>query len=315
MAKVLYTSAEVRKKVIDVMKNDKCKRTIVVAFVGDGAEAYLGKPKGINLICWPNPSSTNPKTLRSLIKKGVKLQFCDKLHMKIYSSEKEGTVITSANLTTNALGIGNLKEAGVYLRPDEFQIKNILDSIHPRTPKQEDFEKLDVGYQVNLKNGNSHKEADEDFLQWYTDPFRSKFKIAVYNITDEPYAKEETEEAMKVGYKVPEDSFHCDKDGFKVGDWIISIEVINTKMVKASFDWMQVDAIVKVNEKTDLKYRALQLWKLKTKKPPFRLSRKLKDAIFSICNKIGIDELNDRSNSYVSEDTIRRIVNAYKKNL
>ncbi|MBK9526109.1 MAG: hypothetical protein IPO39_15595 [Bacteroidetes bacterium] len=119
---------------------------------------------------------------------------------------------------------------------------------------------------------------------------------------------------MKVGYKVPEDSFHCDKDGFKVGDWIISIEVINTKMVKQVLTGCKLMLSSRLM-KNGFKISRAPAWKLKTKKPPFHLSRKLKDAIFSICNKIGIDELNDRSNSYVSEDTIRRIVNAYKKKI
>ena len=59
------------------MKDDTCKRVIVVAFVGIDAEEYLEKPEGIQLICWPQPGSTNPESLVRLEKLGVKIEFCD----------------------------------------------------------------------------------------------------------------------------------------------------------------------------------------------------------------------------------------------
>jgi len=61
-----------------------------------------------------------------LISLGANLQFADRLHMKVYWSEGSGVVVTSANLSTNALGVGDLKEAGVLLGPESLDIDNSL---------------------------------------------------------------------------------------------------------------------------------------------------------------------------------------------
>src|SRR4051812_26338296 len=113
MEKILYTSAEVRKAIIDLFTGCKGRRVAVVGFVGDGAESYLPKPSGIELICWPKAGGTNPNVLRRLAKNKVIIRFADRLHMKVYWAEGTGSIVTSANLSANALGAGNLKELGV----------------------------------------------------------------------------------------------------------------------------------------------------------------------------------------------------------
>lgn len=75
---------------------------------GNGADAYIRNPKGVEILCWPKAGSTNPDALRDLINRGAIVKFVDDLHMKVYWSKK-GVVVTSANLSTNALGSGSLK--------------------------------------------------------------------------------------------------------------------------------------------------------------------------------------------------------------
>src|SRR5262245_37865896 len=110
---VLYTAAEVRSAIVRLFSFSRGRRVAISAFVGDGAEAYLPKPSGIQLICWPKEGGTNPNALRRLMAKGVEVFFCDALHMKVYWAEGRGAVVTSANLSRNALGAGDLKEVGV----------------------------------------------------------------------------------------------------------------------------------------------------------------------------------------------------------
>lgn len=89
LAKVLYTSADVRQTLIRLFADSRKRRVAISAFVGDGAEAYLPKPKGLELYCWPKESGTNPETLRRRKRRGADIFFADALHMKVYWSKAQ----------------------------------------------------------------------------------------------------------------------------------------------------------------------------------------------------------------------------------
>src|SRR5436309_13786173 len=84
MNTVLYTSADVRRAIIDLFSSPARQRVAISAFVGAGAEAYLPRPSGLRLYCWPKAGGTNPNALRRLMKGGVLVFFVDSLHMKLY---------------------------------------------------------------------------------------------------------------------------------------------------------------------------------------------------------------------------------------
>lgn len=69
--KILYSSADVRKAIVELFSLSKGRRVAVVAFVGRGAKACLPKPKGLELFCWPKEGGTNPDVLRDLLKNCV----------------------------------------------------------------------------------------------------------------------------------------------------------------------------------------------------------------------------------------------------
>lgn len=106
--KMLMTSNDVRKELTTLMAPSKRRRVAISAFVGKGARDYIPKPRGVELICWPRAGGTNPQELRRLKRGGVKIGFANLLHMKLYWAAGRGTLVTSANLSTNALGAGNL---------------------------------------------------------------------------------------------------------------------------------------------------------------------------------------------------------------
>jgi hypothetical protein len=99
--RILYDSESVRNSIIELFEDPRKRRVAVVAFVGEGAEAYLPNPAGLELFCWPKPGNTDPDTLISLMKRGAKVSFVNDLHMKVYWSESNGTILTSANLSTS----------------------------------------------------------------------------------------------------------------------------------------------------------------------------------------------------------------------
>jgi hypothetical protein len=110
------------------MAPGKTPRVAITAVVGRGARAYNRNPKGVEIICWPKAGGTNPLELRRLKKAGARIRFANRLHMKVYWAARRGTIITSANLSTNTLGAGNLKEFGVFLPADAVNIDDVIES-------------------------------------------------------------------------------------------------------------------------------------------------------------------------------------------
>ena len=62
--------------------------------------------------------------------------------MKLYWAE-DMLYITSANLSTNALGAGNLKEIGVLLPKGAIEIDELISKLAPRAVSAAELRKLD----------------------------------------------------------------------------------------------------------------------------------------------------------------------------
>jgi phosphatidylserine/phosphatidylglycerophosphate/cardiolipin synthase-like enzyme len=139
----------------------------------------LPYPRGIELFCWPRPGGTDPDALRKLIKKGADVRFVDGLHMKLYWAEGRGAIVASANLSTNALGAGGLKEVGVRVDADAVDIERILAGLGSRTVTSKELRRLDrlhKRYMIkNLPTGRSGKSPS--FAQWFESPSRPEWKI------------------------------------------------------------------------------------------------------------------------------------------
>jgi hypothetical protein len=141
--RILNTSAAIRKAITTLMAPSKMRRVAIVAFVGDGARAFIRNPKGVEIICWPKAGGTNPLELRRLKKAGACIRFADRLHMKVYWAAGRGAIVTSANLTTNALGAGDLREFGVLLPANTIAIDDIIGSLKSRPFNRADIQKLE----------------------------------------------------------------------------------------------------------------------------------------------------------------------------
>ena len=115
MARFLPDGQTVRKEVKRIFSQERGRRVALVAFVGRSAEAYLPRPAGLELVCWPQAPGTNPATIEFLLRRRVNIRFAKRLHMKVYWTRSKGAVIASTNLSTNAYGAGALHEAGVFV--------------------------------------------------------------------------------------------------------------------------------------------------------------------------------------------------------
>ncbi|TPG46029.1 hypothetical protein EAH89_25190 [Roseomonas nepalensis] len=98
-----------------------------VAFWGAGSRSLLGSPATarIRVVCNLMSGATNPNEIERMMSQGIDVRQCDRLHAKLYVSDKEA-VVTSANASTNGLGLqageqAHWIEAGVVVEAKEAQ--------------------------------------------------------------------------------------------------------------------------------------------------------------------------------------------------
>lgn len=288
MRKILYTSKEVRQAIIRLFKFSKGRRIAISAFVGEDAEAYLPKPEGLELICWPKAGGTNPNVLRKLTKRGVKIFFIDGLHMKVYWSEDKGAVLTSANLSKNALGSGNLKEVGVLLAPGEIDIDLLIQSFQLRLMCEcvHELKRLDRDHKVYfVKNRGQFKRGRmRSYGEWYESPLRPEWKLGWWESTGAISSEAKRICKADYGVKDPHNFVDARTGDYKEGDWILTFEL---KARSTAPDWLFADYVISVPS-SDVAYneeypfQAVQVWsKSRYPAPPFSVNNKRFKRAFS----------------------------------
>lgn len=135
---VHYTSGELRLRVRKLFKNPEAsgRRVVIVAYIGDDYAKFLPNPRGIEIVCSPTPGATSAEAVQKLIGAGAKVSFSDRLHMKVYWAQKIGCLITSANLSDNALGMNGLKEMGILVDAAMVDIDRLLKEAKPYPAKR-----------------------------------------------------------------------------------------------------------------------------------------------------------------------------------
>lgn len=283
MADFLYTSAAVKRAIIELFERQKGRRVAVSAFVGEGAEKFLPRPRGLELVCWPRAGGTNPRVLRNLIKRGAKVRFADRLHMKVYWSEGRGAVITSANLSNNAMGSGDLREVGVRLPAKSVDINLILARVRPRNPTRKDFEKLWRGHRdYNRKNDQFERQKDSNFTfaDWLSAPGKARdpWKVCGWSSSGEELSQDAKEAAEEYDIRKPSDWYGGIKIGdYKRGDYVLVFKGRNGKKLK----WFYVDYVAKVRHadaKSSGPRQIVQYTRAKNTPPPFKLDRRFRAA-------------------------------------
>lgn len=300
VARILYKSSDVRKEVINLFSSAKARRVAITAFVGAGAESYLPTPKGIELVCWPKAGGTNPHALRRLINKGVKVSFSDSVHMKVYWAEGRGAVITSANLSTNALGSGGLKEVGVLIPKRGINIDRLLVSLHTRPVTDSELRKLDRLHNEFVIRNRGEKRTrpqTQTYKTWYDSPSRATWKLGWWD----DYLEESCYNAKKVSQKEynvaePNAALTCRKGDYKRGEWVLSFRLTGNRA--SSLGWMFVDHVV-ARTRAEMRQHghaypneAIQIWPpARYPERPFRIDTQLRRAFSAAVKDYGPDKL------------------------
>ena len=280
--RVLYTSAEVRSAIIGLFRDGSGERIAIAAYVGDGADSYLPSPKGLRLICSPTPGATNPDALRLLMSRGTRVEFVDSLHMKVYWAKAKGAVVTSANLSTNAMGVGGLKEAGVLLGPGQFDVEQLLKQLKPRPATGRDLHRLDQEHKRfhSTMGWGAKKSALHSYREWFEARARPRWKIFLYSEEWEGLSEEATKSIQReYGRPLPRDWIWSKHRTVKELDWILCGHISRGKLQKLS--WLFADRVFSV-QRSDPEYKlgfpneVVQIHDLKRyPPPPFSANQKL----------------------------------------
>lgn len=310
--KVLYTPAELRNAVLKLF-NTSGRRVALVAYVGDGAGSFLPRPKGLRLVCCADGHATDPDELRRLMASGVRVEFSDRLHMKLYWS-RLGAVVASANLSKGGLG-GGLRELGVLLEPGTVDIERLLQAAKPRRPTTKEMHRLDREHGGRTRPGPKPSTRRTTFGDWLRQPHRRLWKLGWW---DKPGSVSSSTRALcekLFGVKDVDEFLQCQKDDYNKHDWVLRFWTGGGSV--GSLDWMFVDHVAR-NPKPDTPeypYEAVQLYPLRNYgEPPFDCrERRFREAFKAAAQRYGVKRIESLVSARVPPSFLRLLRQRYAR--
>jgi hypothetical protein len=315
--KILTTSKSLRKEILRLMAPGKTRRVAISAFVGDGAGAFLPQPDGVEIVCWPKAGGTNPWELQKLKGLGARIRFADSLHMKVYWAFGRGTVVTSANLSTNALGAGGLKEIGVLLDHKAVDIDALISSLNTREFNNADMQKLYKAHRTPMLPPGRCEAAD--YLEWCTGAAPEKWKLGWWGGTTADFAQSAKDLVKRnYGKTEPRNFISCREDDYEEHDCVLQFCL--TEKGPSSAMWLHVDHVVKVS-RTDrgvyerkYPYQAIQVHAEKIyQPPPFSITPRFRTAFRAACLAYGVERLKSLRTTQPPKAIIDMIAARMKK--
>lgn len=299
MATVLYTSGAVHGAIKTLLQPAKTndRRVVLVAYIGKAAAVYLPCPEDLHIICSPTPGATSGQVIRDLLGRGARVQFSDRIHMKVYWSAERGCIISSANVTAHALAASGLYEAGVSLPRGSVDIDRLIRSVHPREVTAADLRKLDVAPPWIGHTSDGPKGKPFDFLAWHDSRYRQSWKLG-WGIDDglgyarSAVARSKNDYGLSELYMV----INAAEGQFHEKDWVLTFD-ISDKGIR-SVEWMFVDFIVPVNSsdkrayEKDYPFQLVQVSPTKFKPdPPFRITPDFRTAFAKAVGEYGLEKI------------------------
>jgi hypothetical protein len=299
MTRLLLTQSEIRNNIRDVFADRRQRRIAIVAFVGKGADAYTGDPDGLLVVCWPRAGGTNPEAVWDLQCKGAKVYFAPRLHMKLYWSPR-GAVVGSANLSTNALGAGDLRELAVRIPGAQVPIDDIWKRVKPRPVTRASLEKLrreHAAYQ--RKNGRGAGTKPRSFADWAAEKGRKPWRLAWWNDGGQASkrAKALSERMGSAGQVA--DYIACRKGELRPDTWLLTARR-SVQGFLTQPQWLYVQGVVLVDKKEKRTYvpgwpcQAVQVHPLRMcPAPPFAIDKAFRQALGGWRREAGLQAFED----------------------
>jgi len=228
--------------------------------------------------------------------------------MKLYWSNK-GAVITSANLSTFALGSGGLKEIGVLLPSASVKIDKIIKSLGAQIASEEKISYLEAEHKKTIRtNPNLIARSDEKytFEKWYAINYHKKianWKIACFSFANIRLAKKSGQVLEKEhGNKSYEDILETFSNEYFQDDWLLCYQFNGKQPVQIG--WLYAHHVIKssrsVKGKTKSFYQIIQVNKLKAyDKPPFEIDAAFKKAFVAAHKEYYGDNEDKMEDEYI----------------
>ena len=306
MTRFLADGQAIRREIHRIFSSEKGRRVALVAFVGKSAEAYLSRPKGIELVCWPHAPGTNASAIKELMRRKVYVRFAERLHMKVYWTATQGAVVASANLSTNAYGAGALREAGVFLPSSKIDIDALLASVRPEEITAAALEKLKrESKAVGDRKGHSREKIS--FVDWLRTARRKQWLLHCFN-RGGGIASQRLKAAAKAdtGKRKVVDFVYCRHGEINPEDFVLCLDLNSTRRPLVD-RWFFAHRIVHVAT-TDRQYERNWPWQagqfhpLATcAPPPFHL-----DGAFRKAVRETFKDLGSGAEKYFSIERTRR---------
>jgi hypothetical protein len=214
--------------------------------------------------------------------------------MEIYWTESKGAVVASANLSTNAYGAGDLKEAGVALPSSAINIDKLLQSLGSKDVTEEDLRRLEKEWtSANSRSPQDATDSHRTFLDWLEMPKRRRWLVNVFDRYGGAASRRLRDVAeQETGSRSVEDLVYCRKGEVAPHDFVLSLNV-GAKVKPHLERWLYVHRVVLVS-KNDKRYypqwpyQAGQLHPPRAcPAPPFRIDRNLRRAFRAAYKEVG----------------------------
>ncbi len=302
----LSNSTAIRDSIVELFSGSG-EKIALVAFVGKNAIDYLPNSENTTVICWPKAGGTNPEGVRKLLDAGFVVNFCDNLHSKIYWCKDKGVIITSANLSDNALGDRGLIEYGVFIDDQKYNFsKNVLTHIKNklRPATVEELDQLDIDtnkYNRRNKVKLNSTGRNLSYAEWFNRKHKQKWKIVWF--TEESKADDVTTSEVfeKFSVRKWENDNDVDVDVFREGDLIFQFKMDENEeyIPRANGKWFLVDMISSTN-------KIIQVGQLNNVAIPFEIDSSFKKSFKKALSVLEWDEICD-DKAYPKEGFLKKI--------
>jgi hypothetical protein len=297
---VLYNSEALHRRIKLVLGDPEDRRVAIVAYVGADAEAFFPHPEGMDIICDLKPGATSPEALYSLSKRGADVYKSDRLHAKVYWSQRHGAIITSANASRAALGQSSQKEVGVFFpKSSAIDITRLRRNVKPKRIVLADLEKLarENGKIPNQRAAPLHSERAVSFLDWMKTGELAKWKFAIAETRAKYRFAEAARQEAKQAYAVtsPHDFITCSENEIRQGDRTLVFYDSGAGRVT----WMVADFVVRMKPSDGAiydrnRYQAVQVHSdTKYSTPPFKIDATFRKALAKAIEEYGEERLYD----------------------
>jgi hypothetical protein len=294
---VLHTSDEVKTKIRSIFRDSRTRRVAIVAYVGRGAKAYLPNPKGLELYCWPQPGGTSARAVRQLQRIGVTVFFADRVHMKVFWAQGNGAVVGSANLSDNALGVGGLHEAGVFVPASKVRIDSLIERIKPAEVTPAALRRLSTAEANRVPRGGGAPRRTSSiptFGEWFESERRKGWKWGYFdNYVQHTFSRRARAAVHEIDPTLdPTQVVFCRRSQYADGDWILYVRLTAGGLLTVP-EWVFVHRVVLVEKRDrvyndEFPFQAVQAHPLRhCPTPPFLIDARFRAALREACRRFG----------------------------